>query len=230
MIEMTGLKKPYIGVQYEDMLSYGGNQRMADNKILKNCGCGVVAALDLLLYITKNKACYVDSEIKALSLYDCIPAKKYNRVLEKMRKSYFPLIPNFGMNGFGLMAGMQMFFLRYKMPYSCHWCISDKGLWGKVYQMLRDDIPVIMSVGPNFPFVWKKEKTILYTKDENGEFKAASAVKAHFIMITAIDENWLEISSWGKRYYINRRNYEEYVSKYSASLVSNILYIRKTGE
>jgi len=80
---------------------------------------------------------------------------------------------------------------------------------------------------PNFPFIWGKGKAILYTRNNAGEFKAASGVKAHFITVTGIDSEWLEISSWGRRYYLNRRNYEEYVSKHSAALVSNILYIKR---
>ncbi len=201
---------------------------MSESKILRSCGCGIVAALDLLLYITKSTGCHVDSRIKALSLFEVIPQARYNQMLEKMSISYFPVIPYHGMNGLGLMAGMQLFFARNKMPYTCHWCISDKGLWEKVYQMLQNDIPVIMSVGPNFPFIWKDGKAVLYSKTVGGEYKPASSVKAHFITITGMDDEWLEISSWGKCFYINRRNYEDYVSKYSAPLVSNILYVRKS--
>ncbi len=229
VIDMIRLKYPYISVQYQDGLSYGGSQRMSESKILKSSGCGVVAALDLLLYLTKSRSIHVDSKLKALSLFDAIPWKKYNHMLSRLCRSYFPVIPYHGMNGLGLMAGMQMFFLKNKMPYSCHWCISDRDLWKKVYQMLDEDIPVIMSVGPNFPLIWKKGKAILYIKNDKGNYTPASSVKAHFITITGIDDNWIEISSWGKRFYINRRNYEEYVSKYSAPLVSNILYVKRNN-
>jgi len=227
VIKMIKLKHPYISVQYQEGQSFGGSQRMSESKILRSSGCGIVAALDLLLYITKSKGLHVDSELKALSLFDIIPEIKYNHMLGRMCRTYFPVIPYHGMNGLGLMAGMQVFFMKNKMPYSCHWCISDKGLWDKVYQMLGDDIPVIMSVGPNFPFIWKNGKAVLYSKRADGEYCSASSVKAHFITITGIDDEWIEISSWGKRFYINRRNYEEYVSKFSAPLVSNILYVRR---
>lgn len=227
---MLKLKKPYISVQYDNGSSFGGSQRMTESDVLKASGCGLVAAMDLLLYLTKGNGYFADSSIKALSLYDVIPQVSYNRCLQKFARSYFPVIPYHGMNGLGLMMGMQLYFARHRLPYVCHWCISDKGIWEKVYHMLEDDIPVIMAIGPNFPFVWRNGRAILYTKDYEGKLKPASSVKAHFITITGIDDEWLEISSWGKCYYLNRRMYEEYVSKYSAALVSNILYVRKKNK
>jgi len=224
---MLNLKNPYISVGYSEGPSFGGSQRNSVSSNIAACGCGLVSATDLLVYITKYHSLSSGSDIKALSLYDIIPEARYNACLKKMGLSYFPLIPHLGMNGFGLMLGMQLYFRRYNIPYNCHWCISDKGIWTKVEEMILSDIPVIMSVGPNFPFIWGKGKAILYTRNNAGEFKAASGVKAHFITVTGIDSEWLEISSWGRRYYLNRRNYEEYVSKHSAALVSNILYIKR---
>lgn len=224
---MLNLKNPYISVLYEDGASFGGSQRSSGSRVIAACGCGLVAATDFLLYIAKHHALITDSRIKALSLYDIIPKNRYNECLEKMGLAYFPLIPYMGMNGLGLMLGMQLYFQRYNMPYSCHWCISDKGIWDKVENMIQSDLPVIMSVGPNFPFIWGKGKAVLYTRGKDGNYIPASGVKAHFITVTGIDGEWLEISSWGRRFYINRRNYEEYVSRYSAALVSNILYVKR---
>ena len=42
-----------------------------------------------------------------------------------------------------------------------------------------------------------------------------------------MDENWLTGSSWGKKYYLNRLEFERYVKEHSAGFVSNILYITK---
>ena len=224
---MLRLKNEFISVGYESGSSYGGSQRLSGNNTLSRCGCGLVAAVDMLLYIHKNHPdCFV-AEFSEFSLCKILPKEKYNELLQIIRHRYLPIIPHFGMNGLGLMTGVQLFFKRHHLPFSCVWCISDRGLWTKVKEMLSNDIPVIMSVGPNFPKIWKNGRAALYTKDELGEYKPASLVKAHFITVTGIDEQWLEISSWGRRYYLNRRMYEEYVSNYSAALVSNILYVKK---
>lgn len=224
---MTALKNQYISVLYESGSSFGGSQRLSGNNNLSHCGCGVIAAVDLLLYICKYHVAFDVREIPDLAKLELLPKAGYNELILKMSRRYFPLIPRLGMNGFGLMAGMELFFKRNALPFTCHWCLSDKDLWAKVEKMLSEDIPVIMSVGPNFPMVWKNGRVALHTKTDDGEYKAVSSVKAHFITVTGIDEQWLEISSWGKRYYLNRRMYEEYVSKYSAAFVSNILYVKR---
>jgi len=224
---MLRLKNPYVSVEYSNGGSFGGNQRLSDNNTVRQVGCGVIASADLLIYISRYHAGARFEFFPELNKKNPLSPDTYYNFVEKLRRFYFPLIPFHGMNGLGLMAGMQLFFKRHALPYSCHWCIKDKGIWEKVSEMLASDIPVIMSVGPNFPFIWKNGRATLYKKNENGELVPASLVKAHFITITGIDENWLEISSWGQCFYLNRRMYEEYVSKYSAPLVSNILYIRR---
>jgi hypothetical protein len=128
-----------------------------------------------------------------------------------------------------LAAGMQRFFRRYKLPYSCRWCFSYRELWGRIETMLAADLPVIMSVGPNFPFFWKHEKACFYIKTPAGEYQPASGAHAHYFTVTGMDESWLRISSWGRCYYLNRREFEHYARKHSTPVVSNILYIeRKT--
>ena len=37
------------------MLSYGGSQRWLDSGALRQCGCGVIAAPDLLLYLRQQR-------------------------------------------------------------------------------------------------------------------------------------------------------------------------------
>ena len=224
---MTALKNKYISIAYESGSSFGGSQRLCGSKILADCGCGLIAAVDLLLYLSRNNEEFRAESLSEFSFCEILPKENYNKLIKKMCHSYFPVIPRFGMNGLGLMAGMQMFFKRNSIPLSCYWRLSDKDLWYKVEEMLANDIPVIMSIGPNFPLVWKNQRVALYTKTGDGEYISSSHVKAHFITVTGIDEQWLEISSWGRRYYLNRRMYEEYVSKYSAAFVSNILYIKR---
>ena len=111
---MLKLKHPYISVSYPDGPSFGGSQRKSGNKIIASCGCGLVAAVDLLIYITRNHSLYGESKIKAMSLHEKIPENNYRDSLIKMALSYFPLVPWLGMNGLGLMTGMQAYFTRYK--------------------------------------------------------------------------------------------------------------------
>ena len=226
---MICLKNEYMSVDYPIGPSFGGSQSQASNKTIKHVGCGVIAAADLIIYLHRNHVSIGKEYMNKLANNPIAP-RDYISFINVLKNRYFPVIPHVGMNGLGLMTGMELFFKLNKLPFDCHWCISDKGIWDKAEHMLCEDIPVIMAVGPNFPFIWRKGSALLYTKAVDGTYKPASTVKAHFITITGIDEDWLEISSWGRKLYLNRRMYEEYVSKYSAYLVSNILYVKKKPE
>ena len=52
--------------------------------------------------------------------------------------------------------------------------------------------------------------------------------ESHYVTVTGLDDEWAQISSWGREYYINRREYDAFVRLHSASLFSNILYIKRT--
>jgi hypothetical protein len=92
--------------------------------------------------------------------------------------------------------------------------------------MLSRDIPVIFSVGPNFPLLWQRNRLRFYVRTESGMAPGPQTL-AHYVMITGSDGDWLQISSWGKKYYIRKDEYLNYVKMHSARLVSNILYIRE---
>ena len=95
--------------------------------------------------------------------------------------------------------------------------------------MLRQDIPVIMSVGPNFPQIWGKRRVRFYVQSGPDGFTPAAGARQHYFTVTGMDENWLRISSWGRLYYLNRREFEEYVHQYSTGFASNILLVEKHG-
>ena len=205
--------------------SYGGNQQLSHSSTIKGAGCGLVAACDLFRYLNDHHpGCHCelfDDLVAGEPLY----IKNYNRILDMLR-GYFPIIPKFGINGIMLSLGINAFFLRHGYPYMAAWCVSPRNLWARIERMLREDIPVIISVGPNFPLVWQKHKANLYA-ERAGDIRRVSSAKAHFMTVTAIDDKWLTLSSWGRKYYMSRSEYEQYVSMHSGSFASNIVYIRK---
>lgn len=213
---MLSLNKNYVQIERNGRLSYGGSQMWSENPTVRICGCGPVAVLDTLLYLTNRQN-------KSLSL------DEYNLTLENMSRRYFPLIKPFGINGLLLAAGMNRLLRKHHLPYRAFWAVSGRKFWPRVKELLRQDLPVIFSVGPNFPALWQKHRLTFYQKMPDGSFVPASSAKSHYITATGIDEEWLRISSWGTEYYINRQEYDEYIRKYSTSIVSNILMLRKIG-
>jgi len=147
-------------------------------------------------------------------------------LLQFLRSKYFPLLYPVGMNGITLALGLNRVFRKNGLALRANWDMSEAKLWKRMEEMLLRDIPVILSIGPNFPRLWKKGKGTLY-RLENGEQRAAGSVRAHYVTVTGMDEGWLKVSSWGKEYYLSREEYEHFRSATSSALVSNIVYIRR---
>lgn len=91
--------------------------------------------------------------------------------------------------------------------------------------MLKADIPVILAVGPNFPIIGGRHKINLYEKRKEG-YVTVDRISAHFVTITDMDEEWIGVSSWGAKYYINKKEYIRYVRLHSNWILSNILVLR----
>ena len=98
--------------------------------------------------------------------------------------------------------------------------------------MLKNDIPVILAIGNNYPFFWRGKGVNLYVQDLSqnvpGELclRKERVVGGHFVVATAINGNVLTVSSWGRKYYINLEEYDRYASKISNQFYSNILGVR----
>ena len=211
---MQSLQREYVRIERDGKLSYGGNQMWAEDKTLQMCGCGLVAVLDTLLYLSGKQE-------KPISL------EEYNRQLKKLYRVYFPLIWPFGVNGLMMAAGMNLLLRKYKLPYRAFWAVSGRKFWDRLEELLKQDLPVIFSVGPNFPAVWSRHRLPLYARRADGSYYQANSAKAHYITATGFDEEWLRVSSWGREYYIRRQEYDEYIRKHSAYFVSNLLVLRE---
>ena len=213
---MLELKNDYVRIPFNGTLSYGGSQMWSESKVIRTCACGPVAALDTLLYLRGQQNAPFSAE-------------EYNQELTRLCRFPFPLLYPVGINGVMLAAGMNALLLKYKLPYRAFWAFSGIRFWTRVEEMLSRDIPVIFSVGPNFPAVWKKNRLRFYRRRPDGSYVPVNSTRSHYVTATGMDEHWLRISSWGNEYYINRSEYDEYVKKHSASLVSNVLMLHRIG-
>ena len=223
---MKYLLHDYVAVNKNNISSYGGNQLWSENATLRQCGCGVIAAADLLLYLSANNIEYSKGPAKKLASTSPVPHCQYEQFTSMLKSKYLPLLPPFGMNGLSLAVGLNLYFLRWGIPLSARWGTTHKNLWERMEEMLDQDIPVIFAVGPNFPLVWKNNRLNFYSKNSDSYFKTNSA-KAHFITLTGIDGDWLIISSWGKQFYISKEEFLSYSKMHSLDILSNMLYIRK---
>jgi hypothetical protein len=125
-----------------------------------------------------------------------------------------------------LAGGLNRYFRGHRIELKAGWRMFSFGLWETISKMLEEDIPVIFSIGANFPKVWENQKLKLYVRLGNDTYISTTSVNAHYVTVTGMDERWLEVSTWGKRYYIDREEFTRYVRRHSCYLFSNIVGVK----
>lgn len=225
-MEEKNLRHPFPGIRRGNADSYGGNQDWLTPNWVRRCACGVVSCTDLLLYLSRNRAGCRAGLFQNAPQSGAVELADYDGWATCLRRRYIPLVPCFGVNALVLTLGLNRYFRKNRIPLRARWQISGKSLWQSLEATLSWDIPAILSIGPNFPALWGKHRVTLYRKTEDGGYRSASRVKAHFVTVTGMDEKWLRVSSWGKEYYILREEYFRYAKTHSTFLLSNLAYIK----
>ena len=222
----TALSHPLPVIVDGDRRCFGGSQMLLPRKSIRDTGCGLISSANLLTYLTRFHDLR-DGLFDRFSRMDSIPLADFNRACMHICRGFLRPLPHVGMTGTAVAAGLNREFRRRDIPYRARWCFRGDKLWARMEAMLREDLPVILAIGPNLPRFWRRKKLILYRLDRDGEYTPAVRTNAHFVTVTAMDDAWLTVSSWGRRYYISRAEYEEYAKKYSSSWFSNLLLLEK---
>lgn len=221
---MPRLKNDWIRVKTESGETFGGNQKNCDHEVMQKAGCGVIGATDMMLYLGKYHPQYSSSEFSWENEY--LTLEEYNKITRKLWNKYLFVIPGHGMSGFVLALGMNIYFLTHKIPLLAQWGVRPCKLQRSIDTMLEKELPVILSVGPNLPFFWQKKKLNLYVK-ENGTYVVANQTRSHYMTVLERKGRWLRLSSWGKEYYVDGKEYLQFMRSYSNCIMNNILFLRK---
>lgn len=208
---MPELKHPYPRVRSGEGDSCGGDQNWFADGNFRRCGCGVIACADTLLYLRGQTA---------------LPREEYIDYVNSLRR-YFPLVPGRGIDGVRLAIGMNLCLRQAGLALRAGWSASGRRFWDRLAAMLADDLPAILSVGPNFPRVWGTEALALYRETEDGRRVEAGRARAHFLTATGLDDERIRVCSWGRELTIERAAYERYMRESSAALLTNLLQLRR---
>lgn len=244
MCRIAGLSRQYVQVRRNKNgeVTYGGDQNFfagapagSVDARKQRMGCGVTAFGDMLLYLGGGSQAYRTGENE----------KYINRILsEEEYRAYYNLIYNYlgqisarankGLSGVRLWSRFNRLSRREKWKLWSKWGLSGRKLYRRIVEMLDSDIPVIMCVPVLFGKKNKGQGLTFYQK-ENGVYQKKCTVTAHYVVISElIEENgrtYFGISSWGKKYYIDREEYELLIRKhFLGTILGNILYIRQKAD
>lgn len=219
-----GLSHDYPSVEG----SYGGSQTWFSEKVIYQGGCGLVAAGDLLLYLGMyRKGCRTEEVHRLSGIDGSLSKAPYQKYLKQLKRRYFPFMTRFGLPYWALAVGVNRYFRKNGISLKAGWGLAPWKMKLRMEEMLEQDIPVIFAIGPNFPPVIRKGKLNLYVRKPDGEFQWAARTRAHYVVATGMKEGKVQISSWGKTYFVDWEEYKTYVRRYSNYFMSNLFYIYK---
>ena len=244
----------YIQVAKDDVdsnyISYGGDQGWFSeegkfkNIVLSDHGCGLVSCSDILLYMSMSDSQYMTNLISNNITYDENGYIDYTSYMEYLcdMNEIINVMDYLGTNGVQLMCVMNMYSNSAGFDWFTSWETSADGeiISSKIQEMLNNDIPVMLSMGPNLSsahgvnlYDWVYSGAIS-PLDNPYRFEVGSyskKVNGHFVTVTGLivdevkNQRYLRISSWGLEFYINFDEYLEYMTEESNRVFTNILYI-----
>ncbi len=220
------LRHTYFAVKMPEGKSYGGNQNWSSSILVRKYGCGVTAIADVLAYLgLHHPTCRTELLDGMLREDGCLSYPRYERYLRKIYRNYLGIIPFFGVPNFQLPGALNHYFRHYRIGLRAVWCLRSGKILERIQESLSKDYPVILAVGQNVPF-WRKKKLTFY-RQENGIYLPALETKAHYVVVTGMENGFLQVSSWGREYFISWKEYQEYSRKYSSFWVCNICLIKE---
>lgn len=234
-------------------VSFGGSQmwfyddtrteepdKSAKDYIVQNFGCGLIAASDVLLYLAQKDEKYATDRTKQV-LQDengVFDYESYVNYIYGMYQGYFRVIPNYGTNAPLFATGMGAYNMCNQLGLKIQWCHSKVKLLSRMKEMLENDIPCPLSItyndlkgqgGVHFYDMLPTETEPYRLAVKNYK----PTVSGHYVVVTGLledrvkNQTILEISSWGRKYYVNYEELLEHIEKYSDFMLSNITYIKK---
>ncbi len=241
----VGITEPFVVVSDGISHYFGGRQEWYDmfqKPKLHKYGCGIVAAVNTYLYLTGNTK---------------VTKAEFMSFTDEFIQMY-PFSRLFLNTGLGVLPWQMTSYIKRKCKaYGINVRADWKGrggidsLYEKMKEALRKDTPVIWAF-----FNLKPSHKIQFYKYIDGKFKDTyfdehdieqkyDGVNSHYVTVTALYEKsqeghmerWVEISSWGSKYYVNYREFEIFVRNAGgifnpANLIngycSNILIVDKS--
>lgn len=221
------LKHEYVSLGGGARPTYGGSQMLSPRKKLQKCGCGPVAVADLLIYLRRSRQGCDTPLVRDIPASGPAERPVYFDMLNRLCRRYTPVLYPMGTNGLFLAAGVNAYFRKNRIALRARWCWGRKKLRQRIESMLENDLPVILSIGPNFPFMASNRHKVKLYRRQGDAFVEKAKVNAHYVTVTGVEGKWLRISSWGAEFYIDLDEYEHYAGRHSLPVFTNVMLVRE---
>lgn len=226
-------------------------------------GCGLIAMADTMLYMSRKDSNYETSLTSSVSKNNPVTFEEYRDYVVAFNNEYVKLDVAIDLDIYflwwklgniytntndGNMGDiLNDYFESNDIDLEAKWCYVENGICAeghwfeegtrarRIRDMLKDDIPAIISVGPGDGIkaydIDTSSKVPAYTD-------ANQSISNHYFTITAViddkikqkngdyDAVMYEVSTWGQKYYISEKEIRDYISTHS-SLFTNVLYIEE---
>jgi len=167
------LKNPnYVPVIKDSNTFYGGSQMWfpatdwkCKDYIIHNYGCGTIATADLFLYLALQnpRLNTPDTEIAirgGSQIYD----ENYDQYIHFINDHYTKTRRVIAVLGTKIASSINSYSKAYGLGLQASWKLklTYYDMLEIMEEMLSQDIPVILSIGPNTPFIWGKKGIPFY--------------------------------------------------------------------
>ena len=146
-----------------------------------------------------------------------------------------------GCGGIAVAKAVNYYAARYAVPIKASWKLfyDDDKMLQTIHHMIKENIPVILAIGPNTPIIFGKKGVTFYLKskkEDNSKLEhyqiGAKNVNRHYVTVTGIvglknKQTLLKISSWGTEYYIDYEELRNYINHTGDRLTSSMLYVER---
>lgn len=252
------LNPGYVAVMKDGISSYGGSQmwfpdkgRFSKDYVLRTYGCGSIATADLLLYLAiQNEAMQTGLTSVVLQDETGVKYENYDLYVRQIDKCYTHTRHIIAVLGPKVASAINTYSEDFDLGLKAawRWKLSYYDMLDIIEEMLALDIPIILSIGPNWPNLWGKKGISFYERKEidfpdiDSSFlkvkpyyyhAVQQGINGHYVVITGIVKDeiagriMLCISSWGKKYYINYEEYRDYIDTLSTTWLSSLVQIKK---
>lgn len=164
----------YVPVIKDSGISYGGSQMWfpkthwySKDYILHNYGCGTIATADMFLYLAlQNEDLKSPQTTATITDTGQIKYESYIPYVETIHDKYTKTLRYIAVLGPKVASAINSYsdHNRLGLEASWKWNLTYYDMYDVIENMLDQDIPVIISIGPNTPNLWGKKGVPFYER------------------------------------------------------------------